>query len=283
MTEKKLVIGGIEWEYVTGGRGERVVLLLHGATGGAETMQWLAEPLGTEYRTITPTVTSVQRLEQVCDALSVILDKEHVGRAVVFGGSFGGIVAQAFTKRYARQVEDLVLLATGVPDRELGAGTERLSKYLAYMPFPIMRALMKMEISRRLKVPAPPAEAARIESFRERLNDYFNHKLTKEVMISRIALGTDFNKNWSFASADFDEWPGRVLIIESDNDPMIGAEARLRLRATYPRALVCTFEGAGHLIPLLKPEELIEVVRAFLKDSYAPHELKTECPAHEQC
>ncbi|HVF57594.1 MAG TPA: alpha/beta hydrolase [Pyrinomonadaceae bacterium] len=282
MPEKKLALRGVEWEYITGGRGERVLLLLHGAAGGAETMHALAEAFADEYRTIAPTITSVRRLDEVCDALSAILDKEHVGRAVVFGGSFGGVVAQAFAKRYARQVEDLILLSTGVPNRALGARTEKILKYLSYLPFPLMRALMKLEISRHLKAPAPSEEAARIDAFKKRLDDYFDHKLTKDVMLSRVALTIDFNKHESLTPEDFDAWPGRVLIIESDNDPMIGPEDRSRLRAAYPRALVCTFPGAGHMIPLLKLEEMVEVVKAFLKDVYGPPAVEAHCAAHEE-
>jgi pimeloyl-ACP methyl ester carboxylesterase len=101
-------------------------------------------------------------------------------------------------------------------------------------------------------------------------------------MLSRVALTIDFNKHESLTPEDFDAWPGRVLIIESDNDPMIGPEDRSRLRAAYPRALVCTFPGAGHMIPLLKLEEMVEVVKAFLKDVYGPPAVEAHCAAHEE-
>src|SRR3712207_1100966 len=99
MLEKKLSVGGVEWEYLTGGRGEQTILMFHGAVGGAETMLRLASAFAGEYRFVAPTVADVRGLDQVCDAASAILDREHVGRAVLFGGSFGGLVAQAFLKR----------------------------------------------------------------------------------------------------------------------------------------------------------------------------------------
>ena len=73
-----------------------------------------------------------------------------------------------------------------------------------------------------------------------------------------------------------------MLVIESDDDPMLPAEERRRLRETYPRALVCTFPGAGHMIPLLRLEELVGVVKAFLKDDYStPAEIFAECSTAE--
>ncbi|MBC7930155.1 MAG: hypothetical protein H7Z38_06255 [Rubrivivax sp.] len=62
---------------------------------------------------------------------------------------------------------------------------------------------------------------------------------------------------------------------------MLPAEERRRLREAYPRALVCTFAGAGHMIPLLRLEELVGVVKAFLKEDYkSPSEIE-QCLADE--
>src|SRR5205085_11289555 len=77
MTEKKLVINGVEWSYATGGRGRETLLLFHGAVGGAETMRPLAAALEDEYHTVAPTVADVRTLDEVCDAVSAILDREH--------------------------------------------------------------------------------------------------------------------------------------------------------------------------------------------------------------
>jgi pimeloyl-ACP methyl ester carboxylesterase len=278
MPEKSLKIKGVEWHYVTGGRGEQTMLLFHGAVGGAETMRWVASAFEDEYRTITPTVADVSTLEEVCDAASAILDREHVGRAVVFGGSFGGLVAQAFFQRRRAQVQDLVLLSTGAPSPSVGARTAWTTRLMRLVPFPVMRGLMRLEISRHLDAPAPAEHAARIAEFRERLRHYFDHTLTKQTLISRVALSVDFNRNESYAPAAYADWPGRVLVIESDDDPSVPPAERRRLRETYPRALVCTFPGAGHLIPLLRPEELVGVVKAFLAEDYStPAEIFGEC------
>lgn len=278
MAEKSLKIRGVEWRYVTGGRGEQTVLLFHGAVGGAETMRWLAAAFEDEYRTVTPTVADVETLEEVCDAASAILDREHVGRAVVFGGSFGGLVAQAFLKRRRRQVEHLVLLSAGAPNRKVGARSERLLKLLRPLPFGLLRALMKAELSKHLNAPAPPEHAERLADFRRRLDEYFEHRLTKQTLLSRVALAADFNLRETYDAADYEDWPGRVLIIDSDDDPMVSAEDRRRLRALFPRALLCTFEGAGHMIPLLKTEELVGLVKAFLREDYKPPWAAEHCP-----
>jgi pimeloyl-ACP methyl ester carboxylesterase len=282
MTEKSLKIRGVEWHYVTGGRGEQTVLLFHGAVGGAETMRWLASAFEDEYRTVTPTVADVSTLAEVCDAASAILDREHVGRAVVLGGSFGGLVAQAFFHRRRAQVQDLVLLSTGAPSPAVGARTRWTTALTRLLPFPVMRGLMRLEINRHLDAPVPAEYAERVAEFRQRLEHYFEHTLTKRTLLSRVALSVDFNRNERYAPGDSEGWPGRALIIESDDDPMIPPEERRRLRETYPRAFVCTFPGAGHMIPLLRLEELVGVVKAFIKDDYStPAEVFGECSLTE--
>jgi maspardin len=282
MAQKKLVIRGVEWEYETAGRGGKTLLLFHGAVGGAETMRGLAAAFADEYRTITPTVADVSTLSEVCDAASAILDREHVGRAVVFGGSFGGLVAQAFFHRRREQTEDLVLLSTGAPSPKYGSRSGLSTKLLRLLPFPLTRGLMRMEIEKHLDAPVPAEHAARVAEFRQRLGEYFERRLTKRTLISRVALGAEFNLRESYAAEDHAGWPGRVLIVESNDDPMIPPEERRRLRETYPRALVCTFAGAGHMIPLLRLEELVGVVKAFLKDEYStPAEVFDECSVAE--
>ncbi|HEX8285326.1 MAG TPA: alpha/beta hydrolase [Pyrinomonadaceae bacterium] len=282
MPEKTLKIKGVEWSYVTGGRGEKTLLLFHGAVGGAETMRWLASAFEDEYRTVTPTIADVSTLDEVCDAASAILDREHVGRAVVFGGSFGGIVAQAFFHRRRAQTEDLILLSTGAPSPRYASRSGLMTGLLRLLPFPLTRGLMRMELSKHLDAPVPEEHAERVAEFRQRLDHYFDHTLTKRTLVSRVTLAAAFNRGEAYAAEDHAAWPGRVLIVESNDDPMVPAEERRRLRELYPRALVCTFAGAGHMIALQRLEELVGVVKAFLKDEYStPAQVFDECDEAE--
>ena len=284
MTEKRLNVGGVEWEYETAGRGRETLLLFHEAVGGAETMRALAEGFADEFRTIALTVADVETLDEVCDAASAILDREHVARAHVFGGSFGGLIAQAFLKRRAAQVETVTLLGTAAPDRKRIARTARMSRLMRLIPFPLTRALMKAEMSRHLGGPAQDgATAERVAESRRRLEDYFDRRMTKRTLLSRIALSLDFNRNETYAPEDQAAWTGRVLIIESDDDPTLPEAERRALRATYARALVCAFTGAGQMVTLLQPEALTQVVKAFIKDDYdSPSEIEDHCPADHE-
>ena len=122
-----------------------------------------------------------------------------------------------------------------------------------------------------------------VAEFRLRLEEYFDRGLTRAALLSRLALSVDFNNGEPQAPGELDDWPGRVLIVESNDDPATPAVERRRLREAYPRALVCAFAGAGEMIPLLRLEELVGVVKAFLKEEYnSPSDIVAECVGAEE-
>jgi pimeloyl-ACP methyl ester carboxylesterase len=121
-------------------------------------------------------------------------------------------------------------------------------------------------LSKHLIAAETPEIAERVRSFKARMIDHLDHQMTREIFMSRMSLLVEFTKNEAYKPEDCAEWRGRILIIESADDPMINEIERKRLKATYPEAAVYTFEGAGHLIPLLKLDEMIDVIRDFLRE-----------------
>jgi hypothetical protein len=71
--EKRIVIGGLEWTYIIGGQGERVMLLFHGAIGGGDSMYWLSDAFKDQYRIIAPTLANTHSLDALCTAVDTIL------------------------------------------------------------------------------------------------------------------------------------------------------------------------------------------------------------------
>jgi pimeloyl-ACP methyl ester carboxylesterase len=55
-----------------------------------------------------------------------------------------------------------------------------------------------------------------------------------------------------------------MLIIDSDNDPILRASARAALRSEYPGANTHEFRGAGHVSAVVATDEYADVVRRFL-------------------
>jgi deazaflavin-dependent oxidoreductase (nitroreductase family) len=84
--------------------------------------------------------------------------------------------------------------------------------------------------------------------------------------VSALEEMLDFTRNYRFGPRDLEGWPGRILVIESENDETFSPRARAELRVFYPRASVPTFAGSGHAVMVTRPEEYVAAVRSFLEE-----------------
>ena len=64
---------------------------------------------------------------------------------------------------------------------------------------------------------------------------------------------------------DLANWPGEILIVESDDGLTIGLEQLKLLKAMYPQAQAYTFHNAGHVPAITCEAEYIQVLWNFLK------------------
>jgi pimeloyl-ACP methyl ester carboxylesterase len=250
-TPRRLTHRGLEWRYFAGGRGEAVVLRLSGALGLAEFAFQHIRLLEPRFRVITPDYPAARSLGEMTDGLIAILDAEGAERSHVVGGSFGGVLAQELVRRAPGRVASLVLSHTGAPDgKRRGVATG----IVAAMPQSLLRGLLKARLGRML-------DSA--DGFWRQYFDNAVGQLTKVDIMSRVRLQAEFSgRRWS--PEDLERWPGRVLLIEGEDDPLFSPAARRRLQALYPRAAVYRFKGTGHAAAVLKPQEYADVVMRFL-------------------
>ena len=97
------------------------------------------------------------------------------------------------------------------------------------------------------------------------LDEVLASRLTKADLVSAMEEMLDFTQNYRFGPRDLEGWPGRILVIESENDEAFPPRARAELRALYPRASVRTFAGSGHAVMVTRPAEYVDAVRSFLQ------------------
>jgi pimeloyl-ACP methyl ester carboxylesterase len=70
-------------------------------------------------------------------------------------------------------------------------------------------------------------------------------------------------ERFRFTPGDLTSWPGRILILESDED-LLTPEQCAELRRCYPRAGVYKFRGAVHTPWMSHKEEYLSVINEFL-------------------
>lgn len=246
------VTAGYAWRYYRGGpAGAETVLFLSGALGRAEYAFQVIRNLERRFRVIAPDYPAVRTLGEFGDGLLGILDAEHVRRAHLLGGSFGGFVAQALVRRAPERVASLVLSHTGAADGRKRDGAIAL---VSMLPGWLMRAAMRARLGPTLKGADP---------FWRALFDRTVADLSREDILSRMKIQAEFAANPEIARTPAN-WAGPVLILEAADDPLFTEKARRKMRAIYPRAAVHEFRGTGHAAALLRPDEYVDVVAAFI-------------------
>ena len=261
---KRLTLGDTEWEYISCGRGEQALLLLPGALSVGESTFPLIDAFENEYRIVAPSYALSLTMTGLCDGIARILEAEGINQAHVLGGSYGGLVAQYFVRHHPRMVRSLILAHTFVLTPRYQMPLRIAGKLFYALPRRLFDQLLRLRLNQMLLSTLRARRHREFEFWRAYLNEAIASNHLKEVVVHQNACLLDLAQQPRFTEHDLKEWPGRILIIESNDDPAIPAKARKLLRTTYPQAQVHTFEDAGHASSILKRQELSSIIRIFL-------------------
>jgi pimeloyl-ACP methyl ester carboxylesterase len=254
-----LPVSGVEWKYRICGAGPRTLLLLPGGEMVNDMGFDLVAALAPRFRIIYPAYPRARSLDDLADGVAAILAAGNIPPVSVLGASFGGAVAQCMVRRHPDRIERLILSNTGVPLAHLVRGRSIANAVLASIPWPVLRALMARSILKLLGAPA-----AELPFWRGYAKELFATQVGKPDVIANLAIQLDYHRRYRFAPEDLTGWPGKIFVIESDND-IFNAERRQALHDTYPQAPVYTFHGAGQAPAFSRAGEYLEVLGRFLE------------------
>ena len=262
---EQVTIGDTKWEYISCGQGEQTLLLLPGALSVGESLFPFIEAFENEYRIIAPSYALSLTMTGLCRGLAHILESEGLNQVHVFGGSYGGLVAQYFARQFPNQTRDLILSHTFVLTPKLAKPLWIAGKLFPAFPQKLFAPILRLRLNKMLVSTLRAAHHPETEFWRAYLNEAIASNLLKEVFIHQNKCLLELARQPQFTPDDLKGWPGKVLIIESEDDPAITARDRASLRSTYPNAQVHTFRDAGHASSILKREEVFSIIRSFLE------------------
>lgn len=261
---KQLTVGDTKWDYISCGQGDETLFMLPGALSVGESTFPLITALENEFRIVAPSYALSLNMTELCAGLNRILEAEGIHRCHVMGGSYGGLVAHYFLRQYPDKVCSLILSHTFVLGRNLTKPLWLAGKLFPALPQSLFIPLLRLRLDKMLLSTLRKANHPEAELWRAYLNEAIASGRLKEVFIHQNKCLLDLARQRRFTATDLNGWKGRVLIIESDDDPAIPARDRAILRNTYPRAQVHTFHDAGHASSILKRAEVLAVIRNFL-------------------
>jgi len=255
-----LVTGDARWKYISCGEGKRTLVSLPGSWHVADIWFPNIIEFEHEYRIISPTYPGVTTMARMVEGIGTILESEKIQNPDILGHSFGGMIAQCFVRKYPTKVNNLILSNTDFPH------VPKKRKRKIRMSYLLPQRLFLTTLKRtyfKLVEPMPPEER---EFWKAYFDELYSLHITKEEFMGFLKCAFDYHKNYSFAPDDLKDWPGSILLLESDNDQYFPEFQRETLKALYPQAQVHTFHNGGHTPSITKREEYNSIVRIFLKE-----------------
>jgi pimeloyl-ACP methyl ester carboxylesterase len=244
--------------YRVAGTGSSLLVVLPGVVGAGDALAELSAALANSRRVCFVTYPRARSLADLLRWLEDLRQREGGGAAALYGGSFGGLVAQAWLAQAPDSVGDVVLSGTGPPDPARAVKNARALPWMRRLPMPAWRALL------RLAVRGATRRAADRESWRA----YYGRAIEAfswDDIESRYRVSIDLDAAGPPRRDALDRWRGRMLVLEGSRDRIARSSARAKLRDVYPRAEFHVFEGAGHGLALEQPDEWLRVVTSFFR------------------
>jgi len=263
---KHLLVDGAEWEYISCGRGEQALLILPGGLSVGESVFPFITAFENEYRIIAPSYALSLTMTGLCDGIAHILEAEGVNQAHVFGGSYGGLVAQYFVRKYPDKARSLILSHTVVMVPIFEKPLQIAEKLSRVLPRSLFAPLLKLRLNKIILSTLRNAKHPEFEFWRAYLNEAVASNRLREFAFHQNRVLLDLARRPQFSPEDLEAWRGRILIIDSDNDPAISAKDRELLRKTYPKAQTHSFHATGHVSSILKREEVFSIIGSFLDE-----------------
>jgi pimeloyl-ACP methyl ester carboxylesterase len=257
---KSAIIRGVTWRYIDTGEGRQVVLALSGAGCIAELSWRTTERLARYYRVISPDYPAIDTNSDLAGGIAGILDREGIQQAHVIGGSYGGLVAQIFVRHQPDRTKNLILSHTILPDPENARSISKMIPWLRLVPAPVLRAAFK----RMMRKLIPNKDNPDVALMNAHFAEIVDYHLSKPQLISLMSRTVDASEGYIFTPDDLNDWPGRILLILSEDDPATPEPARQELAAMYPRAQVCLFSGGGHVTSVVQQDEYVRAIEEFI-------------------
>jgi pimeloyl-ACP methyl ester carboxylesterase len=241
------------------GEGASVLVVLPGIVGSADALAGLGYDLASTHRTCLVHYPTVPSLDALLASLDAMRTREGGGAVSVCGGSFGALVAQAWLSRRPEAFSALVLSGAGPPDAARAVKNARLLPWMARLPMPAWRALLRLAV--RLSIAKAPE--------RDVWRSFYGAAIAAlrwPDLESRYRVSIGVDQSGPALDAAVTGWPGRVLVLEGVRDAVASARHRAALRAVFPAARFHVFADAGHGLALEQPEAWLRVVTDFLRE-----------------
>jgi len=257
------IIADNQWCWYAGGAGSQTVVVLPGAGAfgalGAEVMFPVISALDQQYRVVAFGYPfQAKSVRALIDGIHAVLAEQHVQQAAFLGHSLGSLLTLCYLDIYPQQVSSVIIANFALPS-------------------PAHMRSLKRALSLVVRLPAWVTARVVKSQFRQSLQDYSDdfwcaYLTGKEAeaafrhMTTHYRCMLDFVQHWRISSESFASWPGRALILESDDERDVTPQERANTAALFVNPSMHVFHHAGHLSFITHTQEFTKTVTRFLTE-----------------
>ena len=265
--EKLIVAGGVATRYSDQGRGDRVVVLLHGYLESIEIWEDFAPLLARDFRVlamdipghgISEVLGELHGMEFLADVVHDWLLEMGAERCVMVGHSMGGYVAAAFLEKYSEMLCGVVWLHS-TPKADTEEKRQDRKREIE-----IIRSGRKEWLARTSPAKAFAAENRKKSA--ERIEDMgFQVMLTEDEGIIALLNGMAERPDRSVSMRNSSV---PQLYIFGKKDEYIRPDVAAAVAGEQPQARVEWLENSGHMGFLEEPSRCAGLIADFADSCY---------------
>ena len=235
-----------------GGKSAPVLVMLPGTLGTAEIFWNQIQALGKRVRIVSVTYPEIGDIKRLADGLAALLDRLGVEKASFVGSSLGGFLGQWFAARHPERVERLFIGNSLIDPKKVNPA-RRKPAALRRLPGKAHRQIVLGSVE-TWSEPEP--------IFTE-LKTILRHSGTR--LLSARALKARVMAVASSKAVPKLKLPAsRIVIIDSDDDPLIPKSTRTAMRKHYPGAKSHKFKIGGHYPYVTRPKQYTDVLKRYV-------------------
>ncbi len=252
---RSITAEGKQWNYLSTGSGKHSIIFLHGMAGGYDIWWQQINALKKNYRIISLTYPPANSLNEMGTAVIQILNNEKIDTTNVIGSSLGGYFAQYLKSTYPDRFSKAVLANTFPPNPIYKQKNQTAASIARFLPEWLVMKVFRGSIGANV---IPAAENSPLAAAYLLEQSYGG--MSKQQFLSRYNCVVDtFVPSFELTSSE------DLLLIESDNDPLILPELRQKIKDLYPSAQKFTFHNKGHFPYLNQQEQYTKLISDFFR------------------
>lgn len=275
---RQVTVNGKTFDYLAGGDSETAFLIFPGAGQNALSCYDLIDAFEDKYKVIATNITGLSGLEEFLEYVDQILEKEKVKKVILYGLSLGGFLVQHYLRRHPDLISKVIIShSSSTKSPHIINNIYRPGRILHFF-LPILLVKLLRYLTVKFAGPVQTGHAnvlalyqkystsENLERRREYLKLLSYNFWDRQYLESFYHIGMDLlEAEKKFTKDDLKDWHGKILILETDNDPLAKDDGILR--KIYPQAKVYTFHETGHLTAFIQFENMVKVIKNFLKNS----------------